>query len=492
MPVSHARNGTSEASRSPTRVQRALGRPQVRPALFDALVLTLAMVATHASAELGDLSPPPVAWSIVFVLVTIFAMAVSGAYRPRVNVQFLDDLRTIVGATALAAMAVTFARVVLSTGADTASQEVRAWLFSAVYLAAARAGFRLIQARRRRQGWWSEPTLIVGAGRVGHQVAARLEAHPEFGLTPVAFFDDDPLELENESHLPVLGAAPDLPAAPMADRIERAIDELEVKHVIVTFSLASHQEELDLVRRCLLHNVSVLLIPRLFEGVPDQTRLERIGGIPLISVHPSDPRSWQFEVKYALDRVVAFFALVLASPLMLVAAVGTAMTLGRPILFRQPRVGIDGREFDMLKFRTMRSASGSVDRRLQEELERGMAPGGVEGGDRRTRFGALLRRSSIDELPQLINVLRGEMSMIGPRPERPEFVERFEGEVHRYGDRLRVKSGITGWAQIHGLRGRTSLADRVEWDNYYIENWSPWLDLKILIGTVLAVFRPAE
>ena len=120
------------------------------------------------------------------------------------------------------------------------------------------------------------------------------------------------------------------------------------------------------------------------------------------------------------------------------------------------------------------------------------APGGVEGGDRRTKLGAFLRKTSIDELPQLLNVLKGEMSLIGPRPERPEFVGLFEESVYRYSDRHRVKSGITGWAQVHGLRGKTSLSDRVEWDNYYIENWSLWLDLKVLLLTVLAVARTPQ
>jgi lipopolysaccharide/colanic/teichoic acid biosynthesis glycosyltransferase len=118
-----------------------------------------------------------------------------------------------------------------------------------------------------------------------------------------------------------------------------------------------------------------------------------------------------------------------------------------------------------------------------------VAPGGVEGADRRTPFGMFLRRSSLDELPQLVNVLRGDMSIVGPRPERPEFVELFEGRVYRYNDRHRVKSGITGWAQISGWRGKTSLASRVEWDNWYIENWSPWLDFKILLRTFGAVAR---
>jgi lipopolysaccharide/colanic/teichoic acid biosynthesis glycosyltransferase len=144
----------------------------------------------------------------------------------------------------------------------------------------------------------------------------------------------------------------------------------------------------------------------------------------------------------------------------------------------------------MLKFRTMRPVRdpAEVDARVLD-LPPDTAPGGVEGDDRRTKLGAALRRSSIDELPQLINVLKGEMSLVGPRPERPEFVGVFEQSVYRYAERHRVKSGVTGWAQVHGLRGKTSLSDRVEWDNYYIENWSLWLDLKVLLLTFLAVVR---
>jgi lipopolysaccharide/colanic/teichoic acid biosynthesis glycosyltransferase len=172
----------------------------------------------------------------------------------------------------------------------------------------------------------------------------------------------------------------------------------------------------------------------------------------------------------------------------LLAAAGAVwLSLGRPIFFRQVRVGVDGRRFEMLKFRTMREG-GVSDERL--ELPDDVAPGGIEGeDDRRTRVGAFLRRSCIDELPQLFNVLRGDMSLVGPRPERPEFVRRFEQSVDRYGERHRVKAGITGWAQIAGLRGNTSVRDRVEWDNWYIENWTPWLDVKIVLQTAAAVVR---
>jgi lipopolysaccharide/colanic/teichoic acid biosynthesis glycosyltransferase len=161
--------------------------------------------------------------------------------------------------------------------------------------------------------------------------------------------------------------------------------------------------------------------------------------------------------------------------------------MGRPIFFRQVRVGRDGVPFEILKFRSMKLPT-------REELEaqaRAIAeglPGGVEGVDRRTKVGVFIRRTSLDELPQLLNVLRGEMSIVGPRPERPEFVSRFESSVYRYTDRHRVKAGITGWAQVHGLRGKTSIDDRAEWDNWYVENFSLWLDVKILLMTAAAIF----
>ncbi len=169
-------------------------------------------------------------------------------------------------------------------------------------------------------------------------------------------------------------------------------------------------------------------------------------------------------------------------------ALAVWVSSGRPILYRQERIGRDGKRFDMLKFRSMRPAGAQT--RLDIVLAGDTAPGGVEGDDRRTRIGTFMRRTSLDELPQLLNVVRGEMSFIGPRPERPEFVEIFEEKVYRYGERHRVKSGITGWAQVSGLRGKTSVADRIEWDNYYIENWSLWFDLKILLMTLAVVARP--
>jgi lipopolysaccharide/colanic/teichoic acid biosynthesis glycosyltransferase len=226
---------------------------------------------------------------------------------------------------------------------------------------------------------------------------------------------------------------------------------------------------------------------------------DTVGGLPLMSFTMVDPRGAQFAIKHALDRVFALLLLVVLAPIILGSAVAVRLSSPGPILFGQRRVGRDGKAFHLYKFRSMRLEPGRIDPSEDDDagpseflMGRDTAPGGVEGKDRRTAVGRFLRRCSLDELPQLVNVLRGEMSLVGPRPERPEFVELFREDIVRYGDRHRVKSGITGWAQVHGLRGQTSLAERVEWDNYYIANWSLGLDVKILTLTLAVLFREAK
>jgi exopolysaccharide biosynthesis polyprenyl glycosylphosphotransferase len=237
----------------------------------------------------------------------------------------------------------------------------------------------------------------------------------------------------------------------------------------------------------------------MFDTMNHRAWYDTVGGTPLLTFSTVDPRGWQFAIKHAFDRVFALVLLVVLSPVLLCAALAVRLSSPGAVLYRQRRVGRDGRMFDLYKFRSMRLAtaqstelSGDDDTAIDFLLGGDTAPGGIEGEDRRTLVGRVMRRTSIDELPQLLNVLRGEMSIVGPRPERPEFVELFEHDVARYGDRHRVKSGITGWAQVHGLRGQTSLAERVEWDNYYIAHWSLGLDAKILVLTVAAVVRSGE
>jgi exopolysaccharide biosynthesis polyprenyl glycosylphosphotransferase len=276
--------------------------------------------------------------------------------------------------------------------------------------------------------------------------------------------------------VPVLGGPDDL-----AD----AIEQTGAGQVILAFSSEPDHVLVDRVKECQELGVEVALVPRLYEAINERSRLDHVGGLPVVSLRPTDTRGWRFAVKHAIDRAFAALALLALAPLMISIAIGVRLSSPGPILFRQRRVGRDGHAFDLLKFRTMREDQGDHDFVPPE----GCAPGGIEGGDRRTTIGRYLRELSLDELPQFINVLRGDMSIVGPRPERPLFVARFATEVDRYHDRHRVKSGITGWAQVNGLRGQTSIADRVEWDNFYIQNWSLRLDLRIVILTIAEVFR---
>jgi exopolysaccharide biosynthesis polyprenyl glycosylphosphotransferase len=446
---------------------------------LDATMLLTAGVAATLGSSAVHVPAPSAFWLAVFGALVLCISATRGMYGNRLNYELLEEIRVVLVATSLAGMAVLSARELISAPPDLSAQVIRTWAFASAYLAAGRVALHWSRAQSYRHGESVRPTLIIGAGKVGRLAAKRLLAHPELGLKPIGFLDKDPLAAEDDSlPLPVLGASWDL---------DRVTSQFRVEQVIITFSTAPHEVLLRLVKRCEELGVQVAFVPRLYEKVTSRLTVEHLGGLPLISARPTNPKGVQVAVKYAGDRVVAGVLLLLALPVMLPAAIGILLTLGRPLFFRQVRVGRDGRTFAMLKFRTMRPASEAEVTSQAMELPPDTAPGGVEGGDRRTQLGTFLRRSSIDELPQLLNVLKGEMSLIGPRPERPEFVGLFEQSVYRYSDRHRVKAGITGWAQVHGLRGKTSLSDRVEWDNYYIENWSLWLDLKVLLLTFLAV-----
>jgi exopolysaccharide biosynthesis polyprenyl glycosylphosphotransferase len=349
-----------------------------------------------------------------------------------------------------------------------------------VYVAAGRVALNWSQTKARAVGETVRPTLILGSGRVAQLLAERLGARPELGLRVVGFVDSNPLASADGSDIPVLGDGADL---------ERLVRAYAIQHLLVTFSASSDEDLLALVNRAEAMGVGVSIVPRLYEKVPERVTIEHLGGLPLLTAHPTNPRGVEVAIKYGLDRIVGLVAFVVVAPIFGIAALAVYLSMGRPIFFRQTRVGRDGRAFAILKFRSMKLAAPEEIEAGRNAIADGSAPGGVEGVDRRTRLGAILRKTSIDELPQLLNVIKGDMSLVGPRPERPEFVSSFEHSVYRYADRHRVKSGITGWAQVHGLRGKTSIADRAEWDNYYIENFSLWLDLKILFGTAGAVLR---
>ena len=457
------------------RAEWALGRFSV-----DAAMLGMGVALAETGWRAGGFQPSPILWLVAFPALALVVLQARGAYEPRLGSRLDCELRKIVGATAVAAMAVITARVVVSDAAVPSSQAVRPWLFATVCAVAGRIVLSRAEARSRRRGEMLRPTLILGAGRVGQTLAARLLERPEVGLKPIGFLDKEPLE--GPHPVPVLGASWDL---------ERAVAEHGVQHVLVTFSRAPDHVLLRLARRCEALGVQVSFVPRFFERTPKRIAMHHVGGIALMTPRIANPKGLAVAAKYAFDRVAAAFLLLLLLPLLAVLTGVVLVTMGRPVFFRQARVGLDGREFGMVKFRTMRGRpeeGGEADADWAAR-ELGAEAAEAASEDRRTPFGCSLRASSLDELPQLWNVLVGDMSLVGPRPERAHYARQFGEGIDRYAERHRVKSGITGWAQVNGLRGKTSLSERVEWDNYYIENWSLWLDLSIFLLTPAAILR---
>jgi exopolysaccharide biosynthesis polyprenyl glycosylphosphotransferase len=452
----------------------------------DGLMLVAALAATLVGTRGSNVPVMSFAWLACFAGLVLSLSWVRGMYRPRHRLELLDDVRGVVGAASLAAMVVLSLRVLMTDAAVDAAEVLRPWAFATAYIAAGRAALNWSQLAARRDGEALKPTLVVGAGRIGRLTARRLLEHPEFGLQPIGFIDKEPLDSEAEHALPVLGSSWDL---------DRIVHDYGVQQVVMTFSTAPHGVLLRLVERCEELGVEVALVPRLFEKMNGQVRVDHLGGLPLLHARRTNPKGWQFAVKYAVDRVVAAVLLLLLLPVLALTALAVYLSMGRPILFRQSRVGLDGREFAMFKFRTMNGApedGGEADADWASQESNGASTREASVLDRSTPVGNVLRRLAIDELPQLLNVLRGDMSLVGPRPERTHYVRAFEANVYRYDDRHRVKSGITGWAQVSGLRGKTSLTDRVEWDNYYIENWSLWLDFKIALRTAVAALRSSR
>jgi exopolysaccharide biosynthesis polyprenyl glycosylphosphotransferase len=429
-------------------------------------------------------------YSWFFVPIVVFVLATRAMYKRKLEFKFLDDVEpveTAVAASALLMLTIMLLLVPQFQPGDVVVEYVRpsdlvvrVWACAAVLMPAVRLGRSLLYRYLRRKYRVATPALIVGSGPIAHQLIARMRQVPEYGLRPVGVLDDV---------RPVDAELLDVPYLGTTDDLENAVRATQAGALIVAPSAASDEQLAHTAMVAQRLGVRVRVVPRLMDAVGVGARVEHLGGVPLIVLSHTDPGGWQFALKHACDRTAAGVGLLVISPVFLGLALLVKLSSPGPIFFSQERIGRDGKVFGCLKFRSMRPLDPA---KAGFALQDGAAPGGVEGDDRRTRIGKIMRKTSLDELPQLLNVLKGDMSLVGPRPERPEYVELFEMRIRRYGDRHRVKAGITGWAQVHGLRGQTSIADRADFDNYYIENWSLTLDFKILLLTVLAVLRSAE
>jgi len=342
------------------------------------------------------------------------------------------------------------------------------WVLSIVTVSFSRAVFREALRVARRRGYNLRYAVIVGSGELAETVIDRLRLRPDIGLHVLGVVGDDKEGLGPQTKW--LGGYADLRAV---------LDAETVDHMILALP---HE---DVARLPMLLNeigddpVTIHVVPDIIRFASLRGGVEEFEGVPFIHLRESPLYGWNRLFKRGFDLVFGGLTLVLAAPLMAAIAVAIRLISPGPVFYRQERMGLDGQRFRMLKFRTMpvdaEARSGPVWARPDDP--------------RRTRLGALLRRFSLDELPQLWNVLRGEMSLVGPRPERPVFVEEFRRKIPGYMLRHKVKAGITGWAQVNGWRGNTSLERRIEYDLYYIERWSLGFDLKILWLTLLRAFR---
>lgn len=425
---------------------------------LDPFPLLTEAVATAVVCVLAELPNP---W--LTTLLVVACLALTGTYRHRLNLSVLDLAPRVAAAAAIGA--------VLATVGVGGHVEVRDLLVAASIACSAALGGRFVayavERRLRRRGLLRRRTVVVGAGTVAQALAQRMLDEPECGLQPVALLDDEPFP---DAVLPL-----NIPVRPLNGSLRLALIKERIDTAVIAFCQVDEAQLLDLVRDCARLDCEIFLVPRLWEVSAVTGDMDRIGAVPVLRIRHPMYRNLMWHVKLFIGRNVAAVALLAVSPLLAVLALATHLSdRSAPVLFRQTRVGLDGGEFELLKFRSMSPAN-----ELESQTTWTMA------GDPRIRpLGRFLRATSLDELPQLWNIVRGDMVLVGPRPERPHFVEEFSSSIPGYSARHRVPVGLTGWAAINGLTGDTSIAERARYDNFYITNWSLWFDVKIVFRTV--------
>jgi Undecaprenyl-phosphate glucose phosphotransferase len=417
----------------------------------------------------GGAVPPPGPYLLMLLPILVVwgvSFRAFDLYRPRRIGSHLSEAADIAKASTMGALVLVAVMAFFFKGYEYSRVViVYFWLLSIGGVWFSRAAFREILRFARRRGYNRRCAVIVGDGEPAAVVVQRIQSRPDVGIQVLGLVGDDK---DGVGGIRWLGGYSDLRAV---------LDAHEVDHVILALAHEDYARLPGLLDAVGDEPVTIHVVPDLFRFTSLRGGVEDFEGIPFIHLRDSPLHGWNSLGKRVFDLVFSAAVLVLLSPVILALAAVVKLTSPGPIFYRQERMGLDGQRFAMLKFRTMR---------LDAEVQTGpvWAP---PGDSRRTALGTFLRRFSLDELPQFVNVLRGQMSVVGPRPERPVFVERFRRTVPGYMLRHKVKSGITGWAQVHGLRGNTSLEKRIQYDLEYIERWSLWLDLKVILLTVTRV-----
>jgi len=418
----------------------------------------------------GDIPPlgPYLLMLLPILVVWGVAFRAFDLYRPRRIGSHLSEAADIAKASSMGALVLVAVMTFLFREYDYSRVViVYFWLLSIAAVWLSRAVFREALRFARRRGYNLRYAVVVGGGELASTVVSRIAARPDVGIQVLGVVGDDK---EGTGGARWLGGYADL---------RSVLDAHEVDHVVLALAHEDHGRLGGLLDAVGDEPVTIHVVPDLFRFASLRGGVEEFEGMPFIHLRDSPLHGWSRVAKRAFDLAFALAMLIGLAPILALLAVGVKLASPGPVLYGQERMGLDGQRFRMLKLRTMRV-----------DAEAGTGPVWATAADpRRVPFGTFLRRFSLDELPQFVNVLRGEMSVVGPRPERPFFVEQFRQTVPGYMLRHKVKSGVTGWAQVNGLRGNTSLEKRIQYDIEYIERWSLGLDLKIIALTVARILH---
>lgn len=404
-------------------------------------------------------------------LIWAFVFRRMGLYRPMRGVRRGRELWLLLNANALAILLLLSVTYLVREKSIEFSRLVFVYfgLFSTLFTIAQRAGLRFLLRELRRRGYNLRYLLIVGAGQVAGDIATRMRLHRELGIQLLGCLSKDGQDARGPKGIPVIGSYQDL---------GKILNEMDIDQVMVALPLEDNALLPQIMNQIGDSLVDVRIVPDIYQFVSLGGEIEEFEGLPVVNLRSTRLDGYNRVVKRIVDIVLSFILLIILSPVFMIVALLVKLTSRGPILYKQQRVSVDGTPFTIFKFRTMRTDAES------------QGPGWTTEGDTRvTPLGKFFRSWSIDELPQLFNVLRGDMSMVGPRPERPVYIEEFRRHIPRYMLRHKVPAGITGWAQVNGWRGDTSIDKRIECDLFYIENWSLIFDLKILLLTLVRAFR---
>lgn len=404
------------------------------------------------------------------IVTVVTAFFFSKLYHRKRALSHIDEFYSLFTASSIGTIiAVAFSYFIFKNNPDYPRLMIAyTWVLTILLTTLGRLTHSRLQWALQARGIAEQRALIVGTGEVGQMIFNAIRRSPGLGYRVVGFVGNDAPPTE-ELGAPLLGTTKELTSL---------MKEHQVDEVIIALPEAPHDEILPLISDCRQERVTIKVFPDVFQIIASEVSVADLGGLPLLTVRDISLRGWKLTLKRGMDLAVSAVGLVLLSPFILLIALLIKLDSKGPVLYTQGRMGLDSVPFQMVKFRSMKEGA---------EDETGPVWATKED-PRCTRAGTFLRSLSLDELPQLINVLLGEMSLVGPRPERPIFVEQFKQLVPRYMERHQEKAGMTGWAQVNGLRGDTSIVERTKYDLYYIEHWSLLFDIKIILKTFLSIF----